>query len=277
MSRPLWFVELLKKLFPSRYMLAKFTYFQPFGSLVDKLLFDRDDLIYLPLDTTIQINESIPVYEDIVLPSDIVEYFINKSDYHWVMDYCICRNANHCEDFPEDLGCIFLGEAVSQINPKLGRMVSKTEAIEHAQRCRDAGLVHMIGRNKLDSVWLGAGPIHKLLTICNCCPCCCLWKFLPDINKIIGDKVSKMPGVEITVTDLCVGCGSCLDSICFVDSIHLVYGRAEIDKTCRICGRCVVACPNNAIEISLTNPEFAFEVINRISMSLDLKIAHNSA
>jgi len=250
-------------------MLAKFTKFPPFGKLVDQLLFNGDDLIYLPMDTTIQINEPISRSKEIVLPSDIVEYFINQADYHWIMDFCICRSANHCQDFPEDLGCIFLGEAVNQINPQLGRMVTTSEAIEHAQRCRDVGLVHMIGRNKLDTVWLGAGPPDKLMTICNCCPCCCLWKFLPDINNIIGDKVSKMPGVEINVTDLCVGCGFCLDSICFVDSIHLVDGKALIDQTCRGCGRCVVVCPNNAIVIILTNPNFGFEVIDRISISLD--------
>jgi len=87
-----------------------------------------------------------------------------------------------CKDYPMDLGCIFLGEAVKEINPKFGRMATVEEALEHAKKCRDAGLVHLIGKNKLDTVWLNAGPGDKLMTICNCCPCCCLWKILPDIS-----------------------------------------------------------------------------------------------
>ena len=83
-----------------------------------------------------------------------------------------------------------------------------------ARRCR-AGLVHLIGRNKLDSVWLGAGPSHKLMTICNCCPCCCLWRMIPQLDPAIGAKVTRMPGVSVTVTDRCAGCGTCAAGICF--------------------------------------------------------------
>jgi hypothetical protein len=90
------------------------------------------------------------------------------------MNTCLCRDAKQCKDYPIDLGCLFLGEAALGINPRLGRGVTKREALEHIRRCREAGLVHLIGRNKLDTVWLGVGPGDKLLTICHCCPCCCL-------------------------------------------------------------------------------------------------------
>jgi hypothetical protein len=74
------------------------------------------------------------------------------------MNSCICREAERCEDYPIDLGCLFLGEAALGINPQLGRRVTKEKALQHVRRCREAGLVHLIGRNKLDTMWLGVGP-----------------------------------------------------------------------------------------------------------------------
>ena len=122
-----------------------------------------------------------------------------------------------------------MGEAVHGINPNLGRLVSKEEAHEHVRKCREAGLVHLIGRNKLDAVWLNVGPGDKLLTVCNCCPCCCLWKILPDVNPEIGRKITKMAGVNVEVTDRCVGCGTCIqENICFVDAIRLVEAVGDV-------------------------------------------------
>lgn len=275
MSRPAWFVELIKKAFPQRFTLAKLTRVPVVGNVVDKMLFNGDDTIYLPIDNTIQVNQPIERQQDVVVPSQIVEHFINNSKYHWVMDFCICRAGNQCEDYAQELGCLFLGEAVLDINPRFGRLVTKEQALEHARICRESGLVHMIGRIKLDSVWLGAGPSHKLLTICNCCPCCCIWKILPQIMPLIGDKVIKMPGVEVEVTELCVGCGICTEGVCFVDAIRLdairlEESRAVIGDSCRGCGRCVEVCPSDAIELSVSDDAFVQETIRRITPLVDL-------
>jgi len=163
-----------------------------------------------------------------------------------------------------------LGEAVLGINPKLGRLVTKEEAIDHAKRCRDAGLVHMIDRNKLDTVWLGVKPGKKLLTICNCSPCCCLWGMIPQLTPTIGDKVKKMDGVNVKVTDLYAGCGTCAQEICFVDAIHLMDGRAEINSACRGCGQCVEVCTNDAIELTLEDFSFIESTIEQISNLVEL-------
>jgi ferredoxin len=188
------------------------------------------------------------------------------------MDFCICREAEGCQDYPQKLGCLFLGEAVLKINPKLGRLVSQEEAFAHVERCRQAGLVHLIGRNKLDTVWLGANPGDKLLTICNCCPCCCLWKILPILAPSIGDKITKIPGVQVAVSEACLGCGTCAEEICFVDAIHLnEAGIAEINTACRGCGRCVEICPNEAIELRIEDPAFVAQTINRITNIVDVR------
>ena len=270
MSRPEWFVKILVELFPGRFTFARLTNLPVIGRVIDYGLFNGDDIVYLPRDGTIQINAPIERPHSAVLPSRIVDHFIEQASYRWVMDFCLCRSGNTCQTYPIEYGCIFLGEAVKQINPKFGRLVSRDEALEHAQRCREAGLVHMIGRNKLDSVWLGAGPSQKLLTICNCCPCCCLWGIIPQLSPLIRDKVSRMPGVNVTVTERCIGCGTCSEGVCFVDAIHVDGEYAVIDETCRGCGRCVEICPNEAIELSVDYDEVLPAMIERISPLVDI-------
>ncbi|MBS3784902.1 MAG: 4Fe-4S binding protein [Anaerolineae bacterium] len=273
MGRPMWFVNLIQRAFPMRFAAAKATRLPLLGRLADRWLFDGDDIIFLPQDQTVQtipVGVTIDRSEEMVLPSRVVEHFVEVASVHWIMDFCLCRAAEGCQDYPIELGCLFLGEAALGINPKLGRRVTKEEALAHVQRCREAGLVHMIGRNKMDTVWLGVGPGHQLLTVCNCCPCCCLLGILPHLTTRISDKLQRMPGVSVSINGQCVGCGTCAEGICFADAIHLENGRATIDETCRGCGRCVNVCPQGAIELSLEDNRFVDQAIARISTLVDL-------
>jgi ferredoxin len=263
-------VSFLKKTFPSRFLIARLTRTPILGGLVDHTLFEDDDMMYLPKDQVIQMNKPIENMGEMVVPSLIVEHFIEEASYHWIMDWCICRSAMKCKDYPINLGCLFLGEATLKIDPRIGHRATKEEAHEHVRKCRQAGLVHLIGRNKLDAVWLGVEPGNKLLTICNCCPCCCLWRVLPHLAPGISSKITRMPGVKVRVTDRCVGCGTCAQGVCFVDAIRIINNRAVRSDECRCCGRCVDVCPQKAIEISIDNSQFMQQAIGRISSSVDV-------
>jgi ferredoxin len=280
MSRPVWLVGLIKRTFPGRFALARVTKAPVMGKVLDRWLFDGDDLFYLPPDRlapgggrrTISVGQRVETPADVVLPSRVVEHFIEQASVHWIMNACICRDSSGCRDYPVDLGCLFLGEAAAGINPALGRRVTREEALEHARRCREAGLVHLVGRNKLDTVWLGVGPGDRLLTICNCCPCCCLWRVLPKISSDIGQRVTRMDGVNVSVKDRCVGCGTCATpGICFVDAIRLEGDHARIDDACRGCGRCVEVCPQGAIELSIAGSAFLANSIARIAPLVDVR------
>jgi len=270
MARPLWFVKLLEKAFPLRFLAARTTRMPLVGQIADRLFFAGDHIVYLPQDRVIRIEEPVDVPDQVVLPSQVVAHFIEQASVHWLMDSCICRRGQGCTDYPIDLGCLFLGEAALGIDPRLGRRVTKAEALAHVQRCRDAGLVHMIGRNKLDTIWLSVGPGDRLLTICNCCPCCCLWGMLPHIAPRIGAKITRMPGVTVTVSDRCAGCGTCTQGVCFVDAIRLVDGRAIISDECRGCGRCVTVCPQQAIDLSIDGRHLVERTIDRLTPLVDV-------
>jgi Pyruvate/2-oxoacid:ferredoxin oxidoreductase delta subunit len=264
MAQPVWLVKLIELGFPQRFLLARLTRIRGIGKILDKWLFDGDDIMYLPRDRVVAVGKDVDQTRQMVLPSQVVHYFIDKANYHWIMNFCICRESSHCRDYPQNLGCLFLGKAVLGINPKLGRLVTRGQAHEHVRKCRRAGLFHLIGRNKLDTVWLGVKPGDQLLTICNCCPCCCLWRFIPQIEPGIANKVTRMPGVTVSVTDKCLGCATCSSGACFVDNITQVDGHAVIGDRCLGCGNCLETCPNGAIKLEIKDDSYIEKSIERL-------------
>ena len=288
MSRPLWLVTFLKKVYPARYLVAQATRLPLVGKAIGRFFFEGDNMLYLPRDQVVhprsngsspsrvvEVGHAFDAPQDIVLPSVVVDHFIDQASDLWIMDACLCRQSEGCHDYPIDLGCLFMGRAVREINPALGRLVTREEAKAHVRRAREAGLVHLIGRNKLDSMWLGARPSHQLLTVCNCCPCCCLFGVLPHLDAPLRSRITRLPGVEVRVTDACVGCGACARGVCFVDAIHMSASteqtaRAQIGDGCVGCGRCVEICHRHAIEVTGANGSFVERAIERISPSIDV-------
>lgn len=267
-GRSVRYVNMLKRLYRHADFLAKLTKLSFIQNRIEKSTVN-DEMIYLTKDKVIPINQEVGKPTDMVLPSEVVEYFVNKTKYHWIMNFCICRDSLKCEDYPRQLGCLFMGEPVVGINPAFGSLVTKEEALEHLKKCREAGLVHVIGRNELDAKWLGIGPGSKLLTICNCCPCCCITRYAPKV-KFVGNTLKKMSGVEIKVTDKCIGCGTCTKGVCFANAIQIIDKKAVINEECRGCGRCVDVCPQKAIELILNDNNFIKNSIKRIDEIVDL-------
>ena len=159
MGRALWFVRLIKDAFPGRFLGARATRLPILGRLVDRWLFDGDDLVFLPRDRAVQtitVDADIERPESVLLPSRVVEHFIELASVHWIMDFCICRAAAGCRDFPIELGCLFLGEAALGINPELGWQFGSEER-DYGFRTRCTKLVDIRetiqfpGKIKLDN------------------------------------------------------------------------------------------------------------------------------
>ncbi len=265
------FVNLIERFFPYRSKIAKLTKIPGLKWITKKMLFEKTALTILPKDKTVEIhlNENIQPPDSIVLPSKIVEHFIEKSSFRFIMNFCICRESMDCMNYPKELGCLFLGDAAKHINKEFGHEATKDEALNHVRKARDLGLVHLVGRDVIDEQWLGVSPGEKLMVVCNCCNCCCLWRILPDMDKDLGLVVKKMPGVRVEVTENCNGCGQCKD-ICFVKAITIEDGVAKISSECRGCGRCAEICPNEAIKVKINNNDFIEKTIKRINSSVDV-------
>ena len=99
-------IKSIKLTFKSRFFMAKICRKLPLISkVVDKLLFEGDDIQVLPRNGTInmlrteniEINLDIPVCEDVVLPNDVLTKIINRSSNHFIIDFCIYRVSSDCK------------------------------------------------------------------------------------------------------------------------------------------------------------------------------------
>jgi len=81
------------------------------------------------------------------------------------------------------------------------------------------GLIPFVGKTRLDNVLYGVRDKHKLLTVCYCCECCCISRFSRLVPmKHLEPAFTRLPGIEITVSEECTGCGEC-GEICFMKAI----------------------------------------------------------
>ena len=115
----------------------------------------------------------------------------------------------------------------------------------------------------------GGGPGTRLLTVCNCCPCCCLWRILPDVAGRIGSRVTGIPGLSVEVGEGCTGCGTC-EAACYVKAIPASGGHAEISDACRGCGQCATVCPEGAITVTVEDPDLVERAVERLSRIVDV-------
>lgn len=240
----------------------------------------------------------VPIYENMELPAgvaapvSVIEHFIREASHHLILSRCPCRSENGCEDFDPSFGCTFLGPAVLDVDPEVGRLVSMEEALEHLRQATEMGLVSCLGKFKGDAIMLGVKDHRRLMTICHCCPCCCISTAIPLASRETRDVLVKMEGLSITVdAEKCTGCGKCVEA-CIFHQVTLVDRErpdagsreaggdgakrrpkklAAIGEECKGCGRCAMACPEKAIRISIDDPGYIDECVARISSRVELR------
>lgn len=223
----------------------------------------KSSITYLP------INESLSV-EGSPLPVEVIAGYIRRSKYRVIMDSCLCRTARDCRDYPLDIGCLFMGKSALQLPPGVSRRVDSRDALAHLEKAVAAGLVPLIGKVRFDNTAFLIPDERRLLSVCFCCPCCCMmgyYRHLPADQ--LDDVFPRLEGLLIEVTDACTGCGTCVGK-CYVKAITIVDGRAVHSATCRGCGRCARVCPNGAVRVSLTGAGAREELVRRIDSSVDV-------
>ena len=259
-------VKIIKKLWPTRFATARAAYFGPVGRWIEKMFFQGDRMTQIPINEDIQGAE-----QSIALPLSVLEEFVREASVRVIMHNCICRDNNCCADYPVHTGCVFLGEAAREINPGLGRQAGVEETLGHIRDAIRSGLVPFTGKNKLDTVWLGVGPGERLMTICFCCPCCCLYNVYPHLPAHMRDGVVRLEGLEVEVLDGCTGCGRC-ETVCVSRAIEVRNARAVIDQgRCFGCGRCASGCPEGAVELRVTRRDAIEAWKKRIRSVVDVR------
>ena len=255
----------LKYIFNWRFRIAEFTKkSKTYSRLIEKMLFEHDEIVVIP--NTINVNKKIESEGSEFLPTDIIKDVIRRCDDIVIMNSCLCRTSNNCEDYPQDIGCIFLGPTSRKIPPHVGKKATVEEALAQVDRADEAGLSHIIGKNKIDTLWMNVKPGRGLLTVCHCCPCCCLWKVTPNLDSTISDKLERLDGIQVELhEDKCKKCKKCLMGVCMFKAIDMKDGRISIDSDiCRGCGLCVNVCKFDAITI-----EYDDETIENVIKRMD--------
>ena len=186
---------------------------------------------------------------------------IQRSAAVGMMHECLCRSVGSCAEYPKDLGCLVLGEAVRSLHPGLGRAVSQEEAMAAVDRALALGLSPMVVHFKGDAL-LWSLEHSKMLTICFCCPCHCLLRDVMNLPGVGGSRLTGLPGVTVAFDrQLCTGCGLCAET-CVAGAIHMDTGNPTVGHIrCVRCGRCAMVCPSGALKLQITEDANAGQLI----------------
>jgi len=245
----------------------------------------KNSMTYLPISykggdgtRTLEIDEKVEGSVQQVLPAQVVHDFIDKANNYVIMDTCGCRLAGNCEHFTHTVGCLFMGETATKLPHAISHEVSREEAHRHVDRAVSVGLVPMVGKVRVDNFIFLTRDKGKLLSVCFCCHCCCMMGALRHIPaKHLDQVMTPLEGVSIEVTDACIGCGNCVET-CIFEAISLENERAVHSDQCRACGRCVTSCPNDAVRITLHQPEASVkEAEKRIGSYVDIRYEAESS
>jgi ferredoxin len=200
--------------------------------------------------TAVPINIEIKQPESVALPKRVMEEILERASDIFVLDECICRHQCNCQNYPHDIGCIALGKAARRMHPSHGRFVSKEEGLAHVKRAAEAGLIASIAHTWIDPVAFHTVPFNRLMFICFCDDCCCLYRtHMKKRGPNLDMAYKKLPGVSIMVdAELCTGCGVCVER-CFAGEMQLIDEVAVPSSNCKGCARCVEICPEGAVRL----------------------------
>ena len=232
-------------------------------------------------DETPENNEAviIPVQEVVqggdntVLPYQVLRPIVEKAGGHMLLGRCPCRNGEGCSTYPHDFGCLFLGEAVRTVSPKIGSQTGVEGAMAHVSQALEMGLVPMIVHASFDAALISV-PYDKMLAVCFCCDCCCTVRHHMRLGpSTFDDTMQRLPGLKVTISQACSVCGQC-HSACPVHAIDYADDSSisVIDQgRCKGCGVCAAVCSSGAPQLHLDeNTDIVGELLAQINTRTEI-------
>jgi len=185
----------------------------------------------------------VPVSQSIAagmrtMPYEVAEEIINRQS-KIVVSPCICRREHRLVgqgcDKPLESCLAFGSGAYFYEENKLGRSISREEALEILKAGLEAGLV------------LQPGNSQKPSNICLCCGCCC--QVLKNLKTLDRPALAVHSNYVAEVREeACTGCGVCQER-CQMDAITVEETARVNPDRCIGCGLCVPTCPTEAMAL----------------------------
>ncbi|MBQ9043084.1 MAG: 4Fe-4S binding protein [Eggerthellaceae bacterium] len=197
----------------------------------------------------------------VIVPMDLVKAAIDKADYIAGMNRCLCRTANKCEHYPDDLACLFLGKSGRVVTEhRIAREFTKEEAYARVERAAELGLACMSLWIEVEQlVWgLRNDQMSDMVEICFCCPCCCTaLNLCKTTTRDIRDRFTPSGFTATVDHEKCIGCYKCMETTCPQDALQVRASDGKVvvnQEICFGCGYCKPACPAGAIRVRQTMP-----------------------
>jgi UDP-glucose 4-epimerase len=222
----------------------------------------------------IPINVTLGDYEDQILHYKVTEHFIKKAGTIVIMD-CPCRTTAGCEKHDVHLGCTYMGKGAANMDLSKfpgAHIATKEEALELEHKAFENGLVPHLGKFRGDAAHFGVLEYeNELMSICHCCPCCCIVSLAKYGPKEYKQMIHRMEGVEVRIDqDKCTGCGLCFKT-CIYDGLRMKKDKAVIkQENCMGCGRCEMICPSKAVSVTIDDFSRIDELVARFEERTDI-------
>ena len=227
----------------------------------------------------IPINKSLGKYDNTLIPMKVFEHFLSKAAVVVMEDTCGCRHYRGCKNHDVSIGCMHIGRDMlnrdlEDLEPGTtenipGRIATREEAIERVRLAYENGLMPLLGKGGMEGE--NAPNTGKLMSMCFCCPCCCINGIFMRNGTSAFKLINRMEGLHVEVDkDKCEGSGECM-KICAFKGIEMIDGKAEINQErCLGCGKCEDVCPNGAISINFDDLSRVDEFINTLESYVDV-------
>lgn len=169
-----------------------------------------------------------------VCTRDEARKIVDSHNRFWVSN-CGCREERgDCARSRIDLCLMFSDDTVGSGGSNR-KEISRAEVEEILKEAKNKFLVTRPFRNEEN--------MPQTDGICFCCDDCCDYFLNPNENVCDKGKL-----IEITDSDKCISCGTCID-VCYFGARKLDDKLIIDQDNCYGCGLCVDVCPEGCIEM----------------------------